>query len=78
MSKTNTHGQPDPNIFLWIAGSVSDAAAVNCNGMETLLINGLNTFFIRDKPVFSNGNNSLSRSLTGCANLCNCVLIILY
>ena len=24
--------KPDPNIFLWIAASVADAAAVNPNG----------------------------------------------
>ena len=29
------------NIFLWIAASVSDAAAVNPNGIKTLLANGL-------------------------------------
>ena len=26
----------DPNIFLWITASVSDAAAVNPNGVKTL------------------------------------------
>ena len=35
---------PDPNIFLWIAISVADAAAVNPNGIKTLLTNGLGTF----------------------------------
>ena len=32
---------PDPNIFLWIAASVADTAAVNPNGIKTLLANGL-------------------------------------
>ena len=36
---------PDPNIFLWIAASVADAAAVNPNGNKTFLANGVNTFF---------------------------------
>ena len=26
--------KPDPNIFLWIAASVADAAAVNPNGIK--------------------------------------------
>ena len=32
---------PDPNIFLWTAASVADAAAVNHNGTKTLLADGL-------------------------------------
>ena len=31
---------PDPNIFLWIATSVADLAAVNTNGIKMLLANG--------------------------------------
>ena len=41
---------PDPKIFLCIP-----AAAVNPKGIETLLANGLITFFINGHPVFSNG-----------------------
>ena len=37
-------GQPDPNIFLEIVASLDDAAAVNPNGIKTLLANGLSTF----------------------------------
>ena len=33
---------PDPNIFWWIAASVADAAAVNLNGIKTLLAVGYN------------------------------------
>ena len=33
--------------FLWIAASVADAAAVNPNGIETLLANGLSTFPVK-------------------------------
>ena len=38
---------PDPNIFLGIAASVVDAAAVNPNGIKTLLANGLSTFSLK-------------------------------
>ena len=31
---------PDPNIFLWIATSVVDLAAVYSNGIKMLLANG--------------------------------------
>ena len=46
---------PDPNIFLWIAASVADAAAVNPNGNKTLVANGLSTFTIKRNPVFNTG-----------------------
>ena len=39
-------------IFLWIAASVVDAAAVNPNGIKTLLVKGLSTFPIKSNPVF--------------------------
>ena len=51
---------PDPKIFFWIASSVAAAAApINPNGIKTLLANGLSTFFIKDKLVFSDGLESL-------------------
>ena len=50
---------PDPNIFLWIAASVSDAAAVNPNGIKTFLANGLSTFSINSNLAFSNGPKDL-------------------
>ena len=43
---------PYLKTFLWWAASVTDAAAVNLNGMETLLSNALGIFFIK---VLSNG-----------------------
>ena len=49
----------DPNIFLWIA---ADAAAINPNGIKTLLSNGFNTFFIKGKPFFSNGPKNLPKN----------------
>ena len=39
--------KPDPNIFLWTAAFVADAAAANPNGIRTLLANGLSTFPIK-------------------------------
>ena len=45
---------PDPNIFLYISASAADAAAINPKGINTLLANGLITFFINGNPVFSN------------------------
>ena len=55
---------PEPSIFFffWIPASVSDAAAVNPNGIKTLLANGLITFFIVGNPVFNNGPRSLPRN----------------
>ena len=53
---------PDQKIFSWIAASVAAAAAaVNPNGIKTLLTNGFSTFFIKDKPAFSNGPKLLPR-----------------
>ena len=37
---------PEPQIFLCIPGSAADAAAVNPNGIKTLLANGLTTFLL--------------------------------
>ena len=44
---------PDPNIFLWKAAAVADTAAVNPNGIKTLLANDLRTFFIKGNSVSS-------------------------
>ena len=53
---------PDPNIFLWIAASAVDVAAVNPNGIKTLLANSLNTFPIKLHPGFSNGLKILPKN----------------
>ena len=37
------------------------------------LANGLSTFFVKDKPVFSDGSKSLSRNPPDCPILCNWV-----
>ena len=52
---------PEPKVFFWMAASVPDFPVVNPNGIKTLLDNDLSTFVIKGKPVFSNGNKSLSK-----------------
>ena len=42
---------PDPDIYLWIAVTVADTAAVNPSSIKMLLTNGLSTFLIIDNPV---------------------------
>ena len=37
------------------SASATDAAAVNPNGIKTLLANDLSTFFVYGKLVFNNG-----------------------
>ena len=64
---------PDTNIFLWIAVSVADAAAVNPNDNKTLLADGFNTFFIKGNPVFSNGPKSQPKNPADGPILCNWV-----
>ena len=44
-----------------IAVSVTDATAVNTNGIKTLLTNSWTTFFIKSKLVFGNGPRSLPK-----------------
>ena len=58
---------PYQKCFFWITSSVAaTAAAVNCNGIKTLSANGLSTFFIKGKPVFSNGPKSLLKKAPDC------------
>ena len=38
---------PDLKTFFWIAAYVGDATTVYSNGIKRLLVNGLNTFFIK-------------------------------
>ena len=54
------------SIFLSVA-----AAAVNPNGIKTLLANALSTFFIKGNSVFSNGPKRLPKNSPDCAILCN-------
>ena len=60
---------PDQNIFLWITEFVAVAAAVDPNGIKTLLI----AFPIKGKPVFCNGAKSLPKNPPDCPILCNSV-----
>ena len=59
--------KPNPNIFLWIAASVTDATAVNPNGIKTLLANGLSIIFAKGNLVLSNDPKP------DCPVLCNWV-----
>ena len=61
----------DTNIFLCIPASDADAAAVNRNGIETPLANGLSTFFIKANPIFTNRPRSLPRNSPDCTTLDN-------
>ena len=53
-------------ILFGIAKSVADAAHVNPNGIKTLLVSGSSTFFIKVKPVFSNGPRSRPNNSPNC------------
>ena len=64
---------PDPNIFLWIAASVADAAAINPNDIKILSASGLSTFFIKDNPVFSKDSKSIPKNLPDCSTLSNVI-----
>ena len=68
----------DPIIFLWIAASVADAAAVNPNGIKTLLANGLSAFPIKGNPIFNNGPKVSLKTLLIAQFYVIMFLIILY
>ena len=57
-------------FFLCIPASAA-AAAVNPKGINTLLANGLITFFFNGHPVFSNGPNSLPKNPPDCITFDN-------
>ena len=54
----------DPQIFLCIPAPA--AAAVNYNGIKTLLANDGSSFFINGKPIFSNESRNLPRNSPDC------------
>ena len=60
-------------FFLCIPASATDAAAVNPNGINTLLANGWITLFINGNPVLSNEPRILPRNLPNCTILDNWV-----
>ena len=47
--------KPDPKMVFWITAPVAEAAAVNPNGVKTLLGNSISTVFINGKPAVING-----------------------
>ena len=53
---------PDLNIFILVAAYVTDAAAVDPNGIKTPLANGLSIFPAKGNPVFSNCPESLPKN----------------
>ena len=65
--------KPDPHIFLRIAAFFANDAAVNPNGIKTILTNGLSTFPIKGNPVLSNAPKSLPRNPPDYPILCNWV-----
>ena len=62
-----------PQYYLCIPASAADAAAVNPNGINTILANGLIIFDIKGNPVFSNGRNNLPKNPPDCIILDNWV-----
>ena len=59
---------PDPNIFLCIPASAAENAAVNPEGINTLLVNGVITFFVSGNPVFNKGPSNLPKNPPDCIN----------
>ena len=53
-------------IFLCITASAAEAAAVNPKGINTLLANGVSTFFINGNPVFNKGPSNLPENPLDC------------
>ena len=57
---------PDPHIFLCIPASAADAVGVSPKGINTLLVNGVITFFINGNPVFNKGPSNLPKNPPDC------------
>ena len=51
----------DQTNFIWKAASLAEGAAVNPNDIRTLLVNGVNTFFINDKLNLSKWARKLNK-----------------
>ena len=66
---------PDPNNVLWIVAPVATAAAaaVDANGIKTLLAKDLSIFLIKGNPVFSNGPKIPPKTPLDFCTLCNWV-----
>ena len=50
---------------------VAETAAVNPNGVETLLASGFSTSPIKGNPVFSNDSKALPKNPPDCHIICN-------
>ena len=59
---------PGPKVIIYYC-SAADASAVNSNGIKTLLVSVVDTFFINDKPAFSDGPRSLPKISPDFTNL---------
>ena len=55
----NNAAVPDPKILFWISVPVAYNAAVNSNGIKTLLTNAASAFFINGKLFVTNGFKKL-------------------
>ena len=64
---------PNQKFLLKIVASVADAAAVNPNDINTLLVNDFSRSLIKGKPVFINGQGSLPKNPPGSPILINYV-----
>ena len=58
-------------LHFLIFAFVADGAAINPNGIKSLLANGLSTFLIKGNPVFNNDSKSLPKNPPGSTILCN-------
>ena len=61
-------------IFSWVAASVA-TAAVNPNRNKNRLASGSDLFYIKDNPVFSNGQKGLPKIHANFPILCNFILL---
>ena len=69
----NSEVSRDPKNCFSTAAFVTDGAAFNGNSIKTTLGNGLSTFFLKGKPVFSNDPRNLPKNLPDCPILDNLV-----
>ena len=60
-------------MFLWVAASVTEAAAVNPHDIKKILPDVLNTFPIKGNTVFSKGTKPLPRNSPDCSTSWNCI-----
>ena len=59
--------------FLYISASAADASAVNFKEINTILANGVITFFINSNPVFNKEPSNLLKNSPDCISFDNWV-----